>query len=135
MFKISVSTRKHLDKIISSMFQFNLSPLLFLKPTLLFLLAPSFPFFPPPFCFFSRRFSWRQEWDRSFCKVHQCNIFISHIFIATIYFHTICRLKFNASFCKSESSSLSSLVFSPKAGFGRNQSPVRRPVWLWHTAF
>ena len=27
------------------------------------------------------------------------------------------------------------LVFSPKAGFGRNQSPVRRPVWLWHTAF
>ena len=32
-------------------------------------------------------------------------------------------------------SSSSSLVFSPKAGFGRNQSPVRRPVWLWHTAF
>ena len=30
-----------------------------------------------------------------------------------------------------DSSSLSSLVFSPKAGFGRNQSPVRRPVWLW----
>ena len=30
--------------------------------------------------------------------------------------------------------SSSSLVFSPKAGFGRNQSPVRRPVWLWHTA-
>ena len=29
----------------------------------------------------------------------------------------------------------SSLVFSPKAGFGRNQSPVRRPVWPWHTAF
>ena len=29
----------------------------------------------------------------------------------------------------------SSLVFSSKAGFGRNQSPVRRPVWLWHTAF
>ena len=29
----------------------------------------------------------------------------------------------------------SSSVFSPKAGFGRNQSPVRRPVWLWHTAF
>ena len=28
-----------------------------------------------------------------------------------------------------------SLVFSPKAGYGRNQSPVRRPVWLWHTAF
>ena len=27
------------------------------------------------------------------------------------------------------------LLFSPKAGFGRNQSPVRRPVWLWHTAF
>ena len=26
--------------------------------------------------------------------------------------------------------SSSSLVFSPKAGFGRNQSPVRRPVWL-----
>jgi hypothetical protein len=21
------------------------------------------------------------------------------------------------------------------AGFGRNQSPVRRPVWLWHGAF
>ena len=35
----------------------------------------------------------------------------------------------------SSSSSSSSLVFSPKAGFGRNQSPVRRPVWLWHTAF
>ena len=32
-------------------------------------------------------------------------------------------------------SSSSSLVFSPKAGFGRNQSPGRRPVWLWHTAF
>ena len=32
-------------------------------------------------------------------------------------------------------SSSSSLVFSPKAGFGRNQSPVRRPVWLWRTAF
>ena len=31
--------------------------------------------------------------------------------------------------------SSSSLVFSPKAGSGRNQSPVRRPVWLWHTAF
>ena len=31
--------------------------------------------------------------------------------------------------------SSSSLVFSPKAGFGRNQSPVRRPVWLWNTAF
>ena len=29
----------------------------------------------------------------------------------------------------------SSLVFSPKASYGRNQSPVRRPVWLWHTAF
>ena len=29
--------------------------------------------------------------------------------------------------------SSSSLVFNPKAGFGRNQSPVRRPVW--HTAF
>ena len=29
----------------------------------------------------------------------------------------------------------SSLVFSPKAGYGRNQNPVRRPVWLWHTAF
>ena len=28
-----------------------------------------------------------------------------------------------------------SLVFSPKAGYGRNQSPVRRLVWLWHTAF
>jgi hypothetical protein len=27
------------------------------------------------------------------------------------------------------------LVFSPWAGFGRNQSPVRRPVWLWHAAF
>ena len=27
------------------------------------------------------------------------------------------------------------VVFSPKAGYGRNQSPVRRPVWLWHTAF
>ena len=32
-------------------------------------------------------------------------------------------------------SSSSSSVFSPKAGFGRNQSPVTRPVWLWHTAF
>ena len=30
---------------------------------------------------------------------------------------------------------IQSLVFSPKAGYGRNQSPVRRPVWLWHTAF
>ena len=29
----------------------------------------------------------------------------------------------------------SSLVFSPKAGFGRYQSPVRLPIWLWHTAF
>ena len=29
----------------------------------------------------------------------------------------------------------SSLVFSPKAGYGRNQSPVRRPVWLWHTKY
>ena len=27
-----------------------------------------------------------------------------------------------------------SLVFSPQAGFSRNQNPVRRPVWLWHTA-
>ena len=27
-----------------------------------------------------------------------------------------------------------SLVFSPQAGFSRNQSPVKRPVWLWHTA-
>jgi hypothetical protein len=27
------------------------------------------------------------------------------------------------------------LVFSPWAGFGRNQSPVRLPVWLWHAAF
>jgi hypothetical protein len=27
------------------------------------------------------------------------------------------------------------IVFSPWAGFGKNQSPVRRPVWLWHTAF
>ena len=26
----------------------------------------------------------------------------------------------------------SSSVFSPKAGYGRNQSPVRRPVWLCH---
>ena len=32
-------------------------------------------------------------------------------------------------------SSSSSLVFNPKPGYGRNQSPVRRPVWLWHTAF
>ena len=31
--------------------------------------------------------------------------------------------------------SSSSLVFSPKAGYGRNQSPVRWLVWLWHTAF
>ena len=35
----------------------------------------------------------------------------------------------------SQLTSSSSLVFSPKAGFGRNQSPVRRPVWLWHSAF
>ena len=35
------------------------------------------------------------------------------------------------SFCKSSSS----LVCSPRPGFGRNQSPVRRPVWLWHSAF
>ena len=27
-----------------------------------------------------------------------------------------------------------SLVFSPQAGFSRNQNPVRRLVWLWHTA-
>jgi hypothetical protein len=27
-----------------------------------------------------------------------------------------------------------SIVFSPWAGFSRNQSPVRRPVWLWHAA-
>ena len=27
-----------------------------------------------------------------------------------------------------------SLVFSPQAGFSRNQNPVRRPVWLLHTA-
>ena len=27
-----------------------------------------------------------------------------------------------------------SLVFSPQAGFSRNQNAVRRPVWLWHTA-
>jgi hypothetical protein len=26
------------------------------------------------------------------------------------------------------------LVFSPWASLGRNQSPVRRPVWLWYTA-
>ena len=27
-----------------------------------------------------------------------------------------------------------SLVFSPQAGFSRNQNAVRRPVWPWHTA-
>ena len=27
-----------------------------------------------------------------------------------------------------------SLVFSPRGRVGRNQSPVMRPVWLWHTA-
>jgi hypothetical protein len=27
------------------------------------------------------------------------------------------------------------LVFSPWASFGRNQSPVKQPVWLWHAAF
>jgi hypothetical protein len=27
-----------------------------------------------------------------------------------------------------------SLVFSAWSGFIRNQSPVRRPVWLWHAA-
>jgi hypothetical protein len=27
------------------------------------------------------------------------------------------------------------LVFSPQAGFSRNQSSVRRPVWLWKRAF
>ena len=26
------------------------------------------------------------------------------------------------------------VVFSPWASLGRNQSPVRRPVWLWYTA-
>jgi len=26
------------------------------------------------------------------------------------------------------------LVFSPWASLGRNQSPVRRPVWLWYAA-
>jgi hypothetical protein len=26
------------------------------------------------------------------------------------------------------------LVFNLCACFGRNQSPVRRPVWLWHAA-
>ena len=31
--------------------------------------------------------------------------------------------------------SSSSLAFSPKTGYGRSQSSVRRPVWLWHTAF
>ena len=41
----------------------------------------------------------------------------------------------DAIFSKHSSIISSSLVFSPKAGFGRNQSPVRRPVWLWHTAF
>ena len=27
-----------------------------------------------------------------------------------------------------------SLVFSPQAGFSRNQNPVRLPVWPWHAA-
>jgi hypothetical protein len=27
------------------------------------------------------------------------------------------------------------LVFSPWAGFGMNQSQIRRPAWLWHAAF
>jgi len=27
------------------------------------------------------------------------------------------------------------LLFSPWASLGRNQSPVRRPVWLWYAAF
>jgi hypothetical protein len=26
------------------------------------------------------------------------------------------------------------LVFSPRASLGRNQSPVRRLVWLWYAA-
>jgi hypothetical protein len=26
------------------------------------------------------------------------------------------------------------VVFSPWASLGRNQSPVRRPVWLWYAA-
>jgi len=26
------------------------------------------------------------------------------------------------------------LVYSPWASLGRNQSPVRRPVWLWYAA-
>ena len=39
---------------------------------------------------------------------------------------------FNTGYADSSSSLL---VFSPKVGFGRNQSPVRRLVWLWYTAF
>jgi hypothetical protein len=27
------------------------------------------------------------------------------------------------------------VIFSPWAGFGRNQNPVRRPAWLWHAVF
>ena len=34
----------------------------------------------------------------------------------------------------SVSSIIHSLVFSLRGGVGRNQSPVMRPVWLWHTA-
>jgi len=26
------------------------------------------------------------------------------------------------------------VVFSPWASLGRNQSPIRRPVWLWYAA-
>ena len=53
-------------------------------------------------------------------------------------FKNVAELKYFATTLQNKmvsSSSSSSLVFSPKAGFGRNQSPVRRPVWLWHTAF
>ena len=53
--------------------------------------------------------------------------------ISTELYVAVTKLKFYEG--SDLTSSSSSSVFSPKAGFGRNQSPVRRPVWLWHTAF
>jgi hypothetical protein len=52
-------------------------------------------------------------------------------------YHRVWNPEFSFSsllMCAIFSSLINQLVFSPWAGCGRNQSPVRRPVWLWHAA-
>jgi hypothetical protein len=63
------------------------------------------------------------------------NLAPSGIILNVLYCAILNIFTYNTYLSSPPSPSSLSLVFSLWAGFGRNQSPFRRPVWLWYAAF